>query len=193
MSIKSGFRLAITLFAVIANRLTLKVMNLIKKLILTVSSIAVFATCSPKSCEQIIKENASYTVNGPIGIDTTLIGSKNQPFEEYKVRIHNLGEDIYIPTRLRNDVYAIGTFTGLKVLENGKLHVVGGTPDYFSETIRKLEKGRDYELFFYARQLDFLPDTVFVTFKYYLDSLTIQERYIEVGYTAYKPLYKSSR
>lgn len=134
------------------------------------------------------RESMTYTILGPVSLDTSLIGTPERPFEEYRVRIEKISNDIFVPVRLQNNVYAIGTFTGLKVLENDKLHIVGGAPDYFTETLRKLRKGKDYELAFYARQLDFLPDTVFVSFRYYLDSLVRKAKYIEVKYTSYRPL-----
>ena len=144
----------------------------------------VIASCTSKPIQEFEGKHATYLIEGPIELDTTLYGRRDDPHNMYLMKVKNIEKDIFIPTGQTSNIYRVSSCTAIKEINKDSLHTLGGSVDYFSETRRVLEKGMEHELSFYIRAFDFQPDTIFVSFKYYLDSLSNESEHIELKLTS---------
>lgn len=154
--------------------------------IVPIFCLFVIASCTSKPIQEFEGKHATYLIEGPIELDTTLYGRRDDPHHMYLMKVKNIEKDIFILTDQASNIYRVSSWTAIKEINKDSLHTLGGSIDYFTKTRRRrvLEKGMEHELSFYIRAFDFQPDTIFVSFKYYLDSLSNESEYIELKLTS---------
>ena len=130
-------------------------------------------------------EDVRYSVQGPIVTDTSVAEYIPPIYEQYVVQVSQLTRNIYIPFLVDSNTYFVSSHVAFKEINQDTILSSGGTADYFSETCRLLEKGRDYEFSFFLNKPEFVQDTVVIFFRYYPDSLSAKPKTLELTHSGY--------
>ena len=158
------------------------------KLLCILLCILAVSSCDWSNAVNSDEKDFTYTIDGPLAIDTSMYGRSGAPYEQYLLSIENLQKDIYVPFTRDSSIYRVTSWGGVKWITPDSLQHLGGITDYFSENLRMLERGEDHEFSIFLPQPSFIPDTVFVSFKYYPDSITAKSVFLEMTQSPYIPI-----
>lgn len=151
------------------------------------------ASCEQSNAVNPDQKDFTYTIDGPLAIDTSMYGRSGAPYEQYLLSIENLQKDIYVPFNRDSNIYRVTSWTALKWITPDSIQNLGGITDYFSENLRMLDRGEVHEFSIFLPKPDFIPDTIFVSFEYYPDSTTARSMFLEMIQSAYIPILKEDR
>ncbi|MCB0634447.1 MAG: hypothetical protein R2824_13895 [Saprospiraceae bacterium] len=143
--------------------------------------------CNFDSGRTIVLKEFSYQVEGPVERDTTF-DSGHTLHEKYLLKIKKVSKPIWVPIYSKSGGLIIANTLAVKQIKPDSFLVGGGILDYYPMTTKCLEAGQAYEFSFYLTPFDFQPDTIFIGFHYFSDSLLNDRNTIELCYTGYEPL-----
>ena len=164
-------------------------MKITRVKIAAVLPFILFFACDSPNKQQVKSEEATFFVQGSTTIDTSFMGNKDVPYDRYSISIQKIQKDIYIMTGDSSRIYPVSSYGAIKHVNKDSFFVATGVWDIYSEKLFRLAKEDEFTFPFYLPHFDFLPDTIFLDFVYYLDSLFIDKRFVEIPYTNLKPSY----